>query len=155
MIRPDGTFTIDWPAEEPVQLIALCDGYIATSGLPPDFLQNPPDPKEVIRDPFNRPQVFAPRNNGRITVAMSPLVRCVATAVDEDNKPVLGVTVVSWPNVGWWNGGSQIYCHPLVRGERLLRERDYEKATDEAFPQPFEATTDAQGEGNTPLARRQ
>ncbi len=122
VIRPDGTFTIDWPAEEPVQLIALCDGYIATSGLAPDFLQNPPDPKEVIRDPFNRPQVFEPRKHGRITVAMSPLVHCVATAVDEDDKPVAGVTVVSWPNVCWWNGGSQIYCHPLVRGERLLRD---------------------------------
>ena len=32
-VRPDGTFTIDgWPADEPLQLIALCDGYSATSG---------------------------------------------------------------------------------------------------------------------------
>ena len=76
---------------------------------------------------------------------MSSLVRCVATAVDEDDKPVAGVTVESWPNVGWWNYGSQIYCHPLVRGERLFREGEYFKAIDEAFPAPFEGTTDAQG----------
>ena len=118
-IRPDGTFTIDgWPADERMQLIALCDGYIATSGRAPDVVKNPPDPK---RDSFNRPQVFDPGKNSHITVAMSPLVRCVATAVDEDDKPVAGVTVESWPNVGWWNGGSQVYCDPLVRGERLLR----------------------------------
>jgi beta-lactamase regulating signal transducer with metallopeptidase domain len=151
-IRPDGTFTIDgWPAEERVQLIALCDGYIVTSGLAPDFLQHPPDPKEAKVDPYNRPQVFEPRKNGRITVAMSPLVRCVATAVDEHDKPVAGVNVVSWPNVGWWNWGSQIYCDPLVRGERLLREREYDKAIDKTFPAPFEATTDAQGKATLQL----
>jgi len=148
-IQLDGTFTIDgWPAEERMQLIALCDGYIAASGRAPDVVQNPRDPKQ---DPFNRPQVFDPGKNGRITVTMFPLVRCVATAVDEDDKPVAGVTVMSWPNVGWWNGGSQIYCHPLVRGERLLREREYTKATDEAFPAPFEGTTDFQGKATLEL----
>lgn len=142
-IRPDGTFTIDgWPADEPMQLIALCDEYIATSGAAPSVVQHPRDPKV---DPFKRPQVFDPGQTGLITVAMSPLVRCVATAVDGDDKPVAGVNVVSCPNVGWWNWGSQIYCHPLVRCERLLRERDYESAIDEAFPVPFRGTTDAQG----------
>ena len=35
-IQPDGTFTIEgWPADEPLQLIALCDGYIAASGIAP------------------------------------------------------------------------------------------------------------------------
>jgi beta-lactamase regulating signal transducer with metallopeptidase domain len=142
-IQPDGTFTIDgWPADEPMQLIALCDGYIATSGRAPDVVKNPPDPK---KDSFNRPQVFDPGKNGRITVAMSPLVRCVASAIDEDDKPVAGVTVLSWPNVGWWNLGSQVYCDSLVRGERLLREREYMKVVDNAFPTPFQGTTDEQG----------
>jgi beta-lactamase regulating signal transducer with metallopeptidase domain len=142
-IHTDGTFTIDgWPADEPLQLIALCDGYIATSGKAPDVVQNPPDPEH---DSFNRPQVFAADPDKRIELAMTPLVRCVVTAVDEDEKPVAGVTVHSWPNVGWWNEGSQIYCHPLVRGERLLRERGYENATDEAFPMPFDAQTDGDG----------
>lgn len=142
-VQPDGTFTIDgWPADEPLQLIALCDGSIATSGTAPDAVKNPPDPED---DPFNRPQVFDPDPNRTITVAMTPLVRCIATTVDEDGKPVAGVKVSSWPNVGWWNDGSQIYCHPLVRGERLLRERDYQAAIDDAFPQPFQGQTDAEG----------
>jgi hypothetical protein len=52
---------------------------------------------------------------------------------------------MSWPNVQWWNDGSQIYCHPLVRGERMLRERDYMTVADEAFPPPFSGETDANG----------
>ena len=148
-IQPDGSFTIDgWPADERMQLIALCDGYIATSGSAPDVVKNPPDPK---RDSFIRPQVFDPGKNSHITVTMSPLVRCVATAVDDDDKPVAGVTVVSWPNVGWWNGGSQVYCSKLVRGERLLQERKYYDAIDEVFPAPFQGTTDAQGKATLEL----
>ena len=65
---------------------------------------------------------------------MTPLVRCVVTTIDEDSAPVPSVKVSSWPNVGWWNNGSQIYCYPLVRGEQLLRERDYYKAKDDTFP---------------------
>ena len=142
-IEPDGTFTIDgWPAGERMQLVALCDGYIAKPGPVPDVVENPPAPEA---DSFGRPQIFDPGKNGPVTVEMTPLVRCVVTAVDEKDKPLEGVPVVSWPNVGWWNIGSQIYCHPLVRGERLLREREYFDANDEAFPTPFQGTTDAQG----------
>ena len=142
-IRPDGTFTIDgWPAEERMQLIALCDGFVAASGPAPDVVKIRPDPKQ---DRFNRPQVFDPEKDRRITVMMTPLVPCVAKTVDEADKPVAGVNVFSCPNVGWWNGGSQIYCHPLERGERFLRERDYLKAIDEGVPEPFEGITDARG----------
>jgi hypothetical protein len=151
-IRPDGTFTIDgWPAGEPMQLIAMCDGYLATSGAAPDVVKNPPDPE---KDHYYRPQVFDPGRDEPIEVAMTPLARCAVTAVDEDNKPVAGVSVVSWPNVCWWNGGSQIYCHPLVRGERLLRERDYQNVIDNAFPPPFEAETDAAGKATLELPAR-
>ena len=149
VIQPDGTFAIDgWPADEPIQLIALCDGYQATSGSAPDCVKSPPDPKE---DPFNRPQVFRPKSDKQIELAMTPLARCVVTAIDEDEKPVAGVSVESWPNVCWWNNGSQIYCHPLVRGERMLRERDYNNVLDEAFPQPFKAETDAKGKATLEL----
>ena len=142
-IRPDGTFTIEsWPYSELIQLIALCDGYIASPGKAPDVVANPRSPDQ---DPYGRPQVFNPSDYKRIEVKMTPLVRCVATAVDEEGAPVAGVKVVSWPNVGWWNGGSQIYCHPLVRGERLLRERKYYNSLDEAFPNPFESQTSADG----------
>jgi hypothetical protein len=141
-VQPDGTFTIErWPANERLQLVALSDGFHAASGNPPDVVEG----YNRQTDGFTRPQVFDPVQDGQIEVVMTPLVRCVATAVDEAEKPIPGVKVVSWPNVGWWNGGSQIYCESLVRGENLLKERDYFKAVDKTFAEPFQATTDAKG----------
>ncbi len=47
-IQPDGTFAIDaWPADEPLQLIALCDGYIATSGPRPRRSKTPAIPSTI------------------------------------------------------------------------------------------------------------
>ena len=76
---------------------------------------------------------------------MTPLVRCYIMTVDEDFQPVAGVRVMSSPKVGWWNYSSQIYCHHLVRGERLLRERNWLNCVDEAFPQPFQGERDGDG----------
>lgn len=148
-IRPDGTFAIEaWPAGEKIQVIALCDGFIAMSGEAPAECKNPPDP---ATDSFQRPQVFDPRGQQPLAVQMEPLVKCVVTAIVEGNKPVAGVTVVSWPNVGWWNSGSQIYCTPLVRCERLLRVRKYHACIDNHFPPPFRATTDNNGNATLEL----
>ena len=148
-IRPDGSFTIDgWPDDERMQLIAICDGYMATSGSASDVERDPHAPK---KDTLLRSQVFDPGKNSHITVAMTPLARCVVTAVDDDDKPVAGVTVSSCPNIHWWYFESQIYCESLVRGERLLRERRYYDAIDKVFPDPFHSTTDAQGKATLEL----
>jgi hypothetical protein len=142
-IRADGTFAVEgWPADEPLQLIALCDGFIATSGKAPEAVANPPDPAQ---DGFNRPQVFDPAPGETLKVSMASLVSCNIQAVDEEGEPVAGVTISSWPNVGWWNYGSQVYCDSLVRSERRLKARDYSDSIDVAFPQPFQGRTDAEG----------
>jgi hypothetical protein len=144
-IQEDGTFTIDgWPAREPIQLIAICDGYVATNGKAPDVVKGAPDP---AHDPYGRPQVFEPQDKEPIEVPMTPMSKCVVTAVDEDNAPVAGVTVLSCPNVQWWNDGSQIYALPLVKGERVLKNRDYDASIDSGvYPDPFRGTTDAKGQ---------
>jgi hypothetical protein len=149
-INADGTFTIDgWPAGEPIQLIALCDGYVAKSGTAPKVAVQPANPAPKADsdafDPFGYPQVFEPAEGQAIEVQMIPLVQCVVKTMDEDDKPVAGVTVVSWPNVQWWNDGSQVYCTPLVRGERLIREREYQGCVDEPYSEPFKAKSDGQG----------
>jgi hypothetical protein len=149
-IKEDGTFLIDgWPAGEAIQITALCDGYHATSGKPPAVVKDPPDP---ATDPFTRPQVFYADAEAVIELSMTPLVGCIVTAVDEAEQPVAGLKIVSGPNVGWWNSGSQIYCDPLARAERILRERDYEKAIDQTgYPEPFEALTDGEGKARLEL----
>jgi len=147
-VQPDGTFTIDaWPKGEPMQLIALCDGYIAASGKAPEVVASPPDAEN---DFFNRPQVFD-ELDVPIEVDMTPMQVCMARTVDEDGSSVAGVKVLSWPNVGWWNYGSQVYCDSLVHGERLLRDRDYFKAHEEAFPPPFQSETNSKGEARLEL----
>lgn len=138
-INPDGTFTIPgWPTDEKLQLIALCDGYIAKSGDAPREVAG-----GAAAASYLRPQVFEP--DEPIVVEMTALADCDINLKDEDDKPVAGIKVASWPNVGWWNGGSQIYCHPLVRSEQMLVARDYHKATDKEHPQPFTATSNAKG----------
>jgi beta-lactamase regulating signal transducer with metallopeptidase domain len=142
-VKPDGTFTIDgWPAEERVEIIALCDGYMAKSGKAPDVVKNPPDPEH---DPFYRAQVFAPNTKEPIEVEMTKMGRCVVTAVDDGGAPVAGVKIVTCPNVQWWNAGSQIYCWPLATSEKRMRERDYVKTIDKVYTAPFEGETDAKG----------
>ena len=56
-VQADGTFTIAWPADEPMQLIALCEGFMAAAGKAPDCVKNPPEPD---KDPYLRAQVFTP-----------------------------------------------------------------------------------------------
>jgi hypothetical protein len=142
-VKPDGTFVIDsWPAEEPIQLVALSQGYMASNGAAPKQVV---DPAAINNTFYRRAQVFEPVDGQTIKIEMTRLAQCVVTASDEDEKPVAGVSVLSSPNVGWWNGGSQIYCHPLARGERMARVRDYNSILDNDFANPFEATTDAKG----------
>src|SRR4029079_9036463 len=80
--QPYGTFVIDgWPADEKLQMTAICDGYIAKSGKAPDVVDYRIDP---AKDSFKRPQVFAADSKEPIAVEMVPLVRCAITTVDED-----------------------------------------------------------------------
>jgi len=143
-VDADGNFVIDgWPAEEAIQLIALCEGFYAPSGSPPAEVKQ--------YSSHHHPQVFRHRPGEPIVVEMSPLSRCVVTVLDDDEHPVAGVKVYSGPNVGWWHGGSQIYCRPLVRYEKLLHGRDYQAAADKAIADPFRAVTDAEGKATLEL----
>ncbi len=142
-IEADGSFTIDgWPADEAMQLIALCNGYFADQGVAPPVVENPRDP---ATDPFARPQVFQEPGKETIVVPMAPTPYCRVTVRDVAGEPVEGLRVGTCPNVCWWNSGSQIYCDPLARGERLLTQRGYEESIEEGFSYPFDGVTDAQG----------
>ncbi len=94
-IQPNGTFVIEaWPVGEKIQLIALCDGFIAKSGTAPVECENPRDPD---KDPFDRPQVFDPNDRKSIMVEMTPTVKCIANVVDENDQPLAGVTIAACP----------------------------------------------------------
>lgn len=152
-VAPDGAFVIDsWPEGEPIQIIGLCDGYIAESGAVPAIIDDPPPPgRDVNAGWFRYPQTFEADKSRSITISMLPLGRCVVTARDPEGKPASNLTVTSWPNVVWWNGGSQLYGSPLINMRHALRTRKYLDSADKSFPEPFRATTDAQGRATLEL----
>ena len=139
-IAEDGTFTISAMPKGELQVIALCDGFRTAGGKAPPSVADPP----AIRGE-NRPQVFIlDQLQHEITLQMTPTDECEVTVLDPDGKPVAGATVTGWPNVWWWNGGSQVYAHPLYRSMDFMQNPlvwhafNYEGG-------PYSAVTDASG----------
>ena len=142
-VSDDGTFeVVGWPAYQAIQLIALCDGYIARSGSQPEEVGTPPREQ----DPFQRPQVFRPDVfETSLVVQMEPMVDCLVTVVDDQHQPVRDAKVRSNPNVCWWNDGSQIYGDTLFRSAECMAERDWRAGISDTYPAPFAAETDERG----------
>jgi hypothetical protein len=138
-VSADGSFVFEaWPATESLQLIALCDGYIATSG------EAPSEDLKLPKDPYYRPHSF-PAGSTDIVVPMKALSPVTVTITDASNAPVKDVFVAAAPNVGWWNYGSQIYARNLAKGNNILKKRNGMNALDKPFPSLFEGNTDSRG----------
>jgi hypothetical protein len=164
-VDEDGSFVIDdWPAGEDVQIIALCDGFHGTSGDVVDLIRFLPKAAGELQgasrtgwgvwraDPFLRPQLFTPEEQrSGIAVQMTPTVRVPIETVDEQGAPIAGVKVLSCPNVGWRNIGSQIYCTPLVRKEAVLVSGSYEASVESAYAAPFQIVSADDGWGEMEL----
>ncbi|MCU0718420.1 MAG: hypothetical protein MUC83_01855 [Pirellula sp.] len=138
-VSSDGEFVFNsWPRCEAIQIIALCDGFIATSGKAPT-----PDLKQS-QDYFYRPHTFNVSNQ-KIVIPMTALVPVTVTATSQDNAPVSGLDIAVCPNVGWWNYGSQIYGLNMVRGRKLLSQREFRKIAENPYPSMFRGLTDSRG----------
>ncbi len=156
-IDADGTFTLPAMPRGNVQVIALCDGYMATSGEPPAFAT---EMERKFNASFSRPQTFAlAEEKNEITLAMTPTADCLIHVEGPDSKPVAGARCAFWPNVGWWQGGSQIYGYPVFSTTDIMtvgvdRLREQMKMNQEKV---FQATTDEAGNAlvkNLPASER-
>ena len=93
----------------------------------------------------SRPQVFSiGATPDEITLQMRPTANSTLRVLDPEGRPLVGARCSFWPNVQWWNGGSQIYCNPLFSSAEHL------KSGDPAWHWPegdhsFTAVTDAAG----------
>jgi beta-lactamase regulating signal transducer with metallopeptidase domain len=113
LIREDGSFTLDALPRGNLQVIAICDGFMAESGNIPDFISE--EERASAHSGRNTPQVFPlVEGENQITVKMTPTAECMIHVRGPDGLPVEGAFCQCSPNVKWWNGGSQIYCAPLV-----------------------------------------
>ena len=138
-VSADGSFALEaWPATESIQLIALCDGFIATSG------EAPTEDLKLPKDPYYRPHTF-PAGSSDLVVPMKALSPVTVTITDESNAPIKDMFVAASPNVGWWNYGSQIYADFLAKGKNTLKKRNGRNALDKPFPSLFEGNTDSRG----------
>jgi hypothetical protein len=141
-VRPDGSFTLEAMPHGDLQVIALCDGFMAESGEPPEFAA---DHERQQVSVFSRPQVFPIADElHEITVKMTPTADCLVRVLDPDQHPVPGATCSFWPNVGWWGGGSQVYCTPLYGTLAVLKPTiDFKEELKKE--KLFSAVTDDQG----------
>jgi beta-lactamase regulating signal transducer with metallopeptidase domain len=152
-VRPDGSFQLaDLPPGD-LQVTAICEGYMAASGKPPNFLKQAyerpaaANPSSAIlpasdedADGRPRPQVFPVDAAHAIDVKMTRTTDCEIRVVDPSNYPIAGAECYFCPNVAWWGWGVQIYCSPMystidsLRGtvnaaERLSQEELYRATT--------------------------
>ncbi len=144
-ISEDGTFTL--PAMPPghVQIIAICDGFLAAPGEPPAFLDDAQRARAART--FGSPQVFevAPRGeHADITIEMTPAASCEFHFSDPEGRPLAGIGIGFSPNVRWWLGGSQIYCWPFKGAAEMLDPPADAEPLD-FRDQPFAVETDADG----------
>ncbi len=142
-VNEDGSFVIEsWPQGEPIQVVALCDGFIGKSGEKPDMV-----PKSQARGSYWRPQFFADPSNSDIVIEMESMSVCRIEVENAFGKMLEEVNAAANPNVGWWNGGSQIYCWPLTSSMQAMKSGSYypEEDADKLFQQPFRGVSNEQG----------
>jgi len=163
-VDAEGNFEITgWPRSESIQVIALCEHFIARNGIDPNAKQTKDDPLGRLRtmyemakefsqpsqEPSSRPQVFGVDAKQPILVQMTPLVRCTITVTDLDNNPLADVFVGGNPNVFWWNWGSQIYGGTLMRSTEWLTSSAPDEPWDSGkvgeYDSPFFDRSDATG----------
>ena len=139
-IKEDGSFTLGPFPHGDLQVIALCDGYIAQSGVAPEFV---PEARRA-QGGYNRPQVFPlTKEKVELTLLMTPTVDCHVRVLDSEGHPAAGAKCWGNPNVGWWNGGSQGYCDRLYSSLERLTQPNLK--FDSSKDRLFFAETDADG----------
>jgi len=114
-IGPDGKFTIDsLPANENLQVIALCDGWVSASLTVEEMTAYESEHGFNIENPRPVSGHVQPRllrlTSGTIVrgIPMQPTSTCDVKVVDADGKPVSGASVSFWPNQFWFRGGAQL-----------------------------------------------
>ena len=150
-VKEDGSFFLMWPENTPLQIAALCDGYIGKNGK---YLEELQDKNAEVpareKGPFLRAQAFLNPTEQPVVIAMDPLETVYIEVEDAFGKKLEGIHVSANPNINWSHNpkrsSSQIYCYPLRSAADVLREgkHDFKKGKG-IFKFPFRATSNSQG----------
>ncbi len=142
-VDQQGNFTLEPMPPGTLQVIALCDGYMAKADDPPAGTTE----AELWTKLSGRPQTFELDDElTEITVAMTPTATAVVRLLSPQGEPVPKTRISFNPNVFWKHGYAQIYCCPLTSSWKAMldptsiREQPFDAST-----LPFSAETDAEG----------
>jgi hypothetical protein len=156
-IAADGSFALSsLPANENLQIIALCDGWVSRSPSAQEVSEyaekfqwaglnyQGPDPSGPVYPQLRR----AGATTTDVAVPMDPTAVCEVQVVDENNQPIANAEVHFWPNQYFFNAGSNIVGEGRdsitdIRTE--LKSGKYEKPSLDRRYVRFSATTGPDG----------
>jgi hypothetical protein len=153
-IAEDGTFVFEsLPADEAIQMIPICDGFVPAKPKLADVLaalpiDNPDRLKGTIEAFTATPQmVKSDRSKVTTTLAMNKSSSVTVKVVDPDGEPVENVRVATNPNQYWFNGGSQILGKSFPTRKLWKMQQDGIDLTGyfQANGHPYMKTTDKDG----------
>ncbi len=135
-INADGSFTLPSMPAGKLEIIAICDGFVTGGGRWPTVL----------------PQQFdLSGNTPDIVLEMEPTTVLELTLVDEEEHPVEGAKVSSWPNVRWGNNASTILGSDLFNtADRLLSSAGTARQSVPEIPADFTGVSDSNGVARIP-----
>jgi len=126
-VRADGSFAFDTLPGGPVEVTAICDGFVSKSG--------------------RTPQAF--ESGAPVVVAMQPAASLRLKVTDTAGKPVAGARAFASPNVTWAGRYSTLFAGTQLSTPESLRldsETRRERQRSFGLGPRFQATTDESGE---------
>jgi hypothetical protein len=154
-IAADGTFVLEsLPADETLQLVALCDGWVSQSPSASEVAAA--SAENAFQAQYRGPQanmIYSRvyRLEGPAIhpiVPMDPTANCEVTIHDQKGVPISGASVAFWPNQNWHHYGSNILGEGADSATLLRAQRTSAARQSMLRRKPvttFSATTDAKG----------
>ena len=126
-ITEEGTFVFEsLPANEVVQMIPVCDGWVPGKPKVKDVLELLPTAvphrvKSQIQSSGASPQLV---KTGRIkteaNLSMVQAETVTLKVVDQNGNPLQGIKMTSFPQQVWFTGGSVSYTHLTLPTKRIV-----------------------------------
>lgn len=139
-IDENGIFEVNMlPPSDKVRLLAFCDGYVSVQPRKEQLPQHLKRFGDGIGS-FSLPQFFdlAARSDAELTVEMEQAATCRLKVLDEDGKPIEGVSAGLFPNVVY-SSGSTIFGTSFRSEDAMFEPRmtilDMLKKWQNYFPQ--------------------
>jgi hypothetical protein len=157
-ISPDGRFVLDaFPADENLQLIALCDGWVSAATTAAEAAAYAAENSAALDNrghvgAFVHPRLY--RLKAPVIQPIVPMLRtanCEVTVVNENGRPIPDASVAFWPCQLFYNLGSNIIgsgvdALTLVRAQLASgKHRTSPDFSDSSLAKAYTAKTDARG----------